>query len=72
MTQIKRKKISSASVHDDGTVTSRDQPANNFERATSGDKIWVLDIETDQSCGNEGLHKPILLAAESLTGDEGI
>ena len=70
MTQIKRRKMSNAPVNDDGTVTSRDQPANNFARAPSDDKIWVFDLETDQSCGNEGLHKPILLAAESLTGDE--
>ena len=70
MTQIKRRKMSNAPVDDDGTVTSRDQPENNFARAPSDDKIWVFDMETDQSCGNEGLHKPILLAAESLTGDE--
>ena len=68
MTQIKRRKMSNASVDDDGTVTFRDQPANNFARAPSHDKLWVFDIETDQSCGNEGLHKPLLLAAESLTG----
>ena len=70
MTQIKRRKMSNAPVDDDGTVTSRDQPENNIARAPSDDKIWVFDIETDQSCGNEGLHKPILLAAESLTGYE--
>ena len=32
--------------------------------------IWIFDIETDQSCGNEGVHKPILLIAESLTGEQ--
>ena len=36
----------------------------------SDDLICVFDIETDQSCANEGLHKPILLAAESLVGEE--
>ena len=38
----------------------------------SDDLNWVFDIETDQSCANEGLHKPILLAAESLVGEEKI
>ena len=36
----------------------------------SDDLIWVFCIETDQICANEGLHKPILLAAESLVGEE--
>ena len=36
------------------------------------DLIWVFDIETGQSCANEGRHKPILLAAESLVGEEKI
>ena len=38
----------------------------------SDDLIWVLDIETDQSCADEGLHKPILLTAESLVAGEKI
>ena len=38
----------------------------------SDDFIWIFDVETDQSCANEGLHKPILLAAESLVGEEKI
>ena len=32
--------------------------------------IWVFDIEMDQGCGNEGLHKPMLLATESFVGEE--
>ena len=38
----------------------------------SDDLNWVFDIETDQSCANEGLQQPILLAAESLLGGEKI
>ena len=32
--------------------------------------IWIFDIETDQSCGNQEVHKPILLLAESLIGEQ--
>ena len=69
MTRCKRRKLSCDSVGV-ANATYRDQSANNYARAPSDDNIWIFDIETDQSCVNEGLHKPILLAAESLTGDE--
>ena len=55
-TQTKPSSSSSSS----GGVTTARKP--------SDDSIWVFDIETDQSCGTEGFHHPILLAAESLTG----
>ena len=32
----------------------------------------MIDIETDQSCKNEGVHKPILLVTESLTGESNV
>ena len=38
----------------------------------SDDLIWVFDIKTDQSCANEGLHKAILLAAESLVVEKNL
>ena len=38
----------------------------------SDDDFWVFDFETDQSCADEGLHKTISLAAESLVGEEKI
>ena len=37
-----------------------------------GKDVWVFDIETDQSCKNEGVHKPILLVTESLTGESNV
>ena len=45
------------------------KPKPKTSQKPHGSDIWVFDIETDQSCRNEGVHKPILLVTESLTGD---
>ena len=43
----------------------------NLEQPKVPDEcVWVFDIETNQSCNNEGGHKPLLPDAESLTGQQ--
>ena len=73
--RIDRKAAKLPKIDGDQPEDDFDMGKNNVRKCPSlGQKpldahIWVFDIETDQSYGNEGQHKPPLLATESLIGD---